>query len=168
MAPSETGHRPGWRRATIIARSLGLLLLVAAVLCFPNAGPIFASSAFRRQGMRRPCPSVVMSSCHRPPTATAVTPSQIERHSHHNRTRRGHLQPRLPPISSRQAQLAGARLNHPPNPRRPNPHSARGTGVPHTRGFLPWRLSDTGPGTSPTVAMGRHPKPFTLREQSAN
>ena len=30
-----------------------------------------------------------------------------------------------------------------------------------TRGFLPWRLSDAGPGACPTVAMGRHPKPFT-------
>ena len=24
-----------------------------------------------------------------------------------------------------------------------------------------WRLSDDGPGASPIVAMGRHPKPFT-------
>ena len=30
-----------------------------------------------------------------------------------------------------------------------------------TRGFLPWRLSDAGPGACLTVAMGRHPKPFT-------
>src|SRR5262245_12263789 len=30
-----------------------------------------------------------------------------------------------------------------------------------TRGFLPWRLSDAGPGACGIVAMGRHPKPFT-------
>ena len=28
-----------------------------------------------------------------------------------------------------------------------------------TRGFVPWRLSDDGPGASRTVSMGRHPKP---------
>ena len=33
-----------------------------------------------------------------------------------------------------------------------------------TRGFLPWRLSDAGPGACLTVAMGRHPKPFTENE----
>jgi hypothetical protein len=33
---------------------------------------------------------------------------------------------------------------------------------PTTRGFLPWRLSDAGPGACLTVAMGRHPKPFTI------
>jgi hypothetical protein len=32
---------------------------------------------------------------------------------------------------------------------------------PISRGFLPWRLSDTGPGACRPVAMGRHPKPFT-------
>jgi hypothetical protein len=30
-----------------------------------------------------------------------------------------------------------------------------------SRGFLPWRLSDDGPGASLIVATGRHPKPFT-------
>jgi len=30
-----------------------------------------------------------------------------------------------------------------------------------TRGFVPWRLSDDGPGASRTVSMGRHPKPCT-------
>jgi hypothetical protein len=34
---------------------------------------------------------------------------------------------------------------------------------PITRAFLPWRLSDAGPGACLTVAMGRHPKPFTKR-----
>src|SRR5262245_29491808 len=29
-----------------------------------------------------------------------------------------------------------------------------------TRGFLPWRLSDAGPGACGIVAMGRHPKPL--------
>src|SRR5262245_5273819 len=33
-----------------------------------------------------------------------------------------------------------------------------------TRGFLPWRLSDAGPGACGIVAMGRHPKPFTEAE----
>ena len=31
-----------------------------------------------------------------------------------------------------------------------------------SRGFIPWRLSDTGPGVCRTVALGRHPKPFTI------
>ena len=34
-------------------------------------------------------------------------------------------------------------------------------GTPSPRGFLPWRLSDDGPRASRSVAMGRHPKPFT-------
>jgi len=34
---------------------------------------------------------------------------------------------------------------------------------PTSRGFLPWRLSDDGPGACRIVAMGRHPKPFTQR-----
>jgi hypothetical protein len=59
------------------------------------------------------------------------------------------------------APLGAARLNRAAHPSRPNPHSARGTGVPQTRGFLPWRLSDTGPGACRIAAMGRHPKPFT-------
>ncbi|HUJ83933.1 MAG TPA: hypothetical protein VLW83_18765, partial [Candidatus Acidoferrales bacterium] len=33
--------------------------------------------------------------------------------------------------------------------------------VHFTRGFVPWRLSDDGPGASRTVSMGRHPKPST-------
>ena len=33
-----------------------------------------------------------------------------------------------------------------------------------SRGFLPWRLSDDGPGASRVVAMGRHPKPFTAAD----
>jgi hypothetical protein len=32
------------------------------------------------------------------------------------------------------------------------------------RGFLPWRLSDDGPGASRIVAMGRDPKPFTTTD----
>ena len=32
------------------------------------------------------------------------------------------------------------------------------------RGFLPWRLSDAGPGASRIVPMGRHPKPFTISD----
>jgi hypothetical protein len=35
-----------------------------------------------------------------------------------------------------------------------------------TRGFLPWRLSDAGPGDCGIVAaMGRHPKPFTKTDE---
>ena len=30
-----------------------------------------------------------------------------------------------------------------------------------TRGFVPWRLSDDGPGASRTISMSRHPKPIT-------
>ena len=33
-----------------------------------------------------------------------------------------------------------------------------------TRGFVPWRLSDDGPGASRTVSMGRHPKPITTTD----
>ena len=33
-----------------------------------------------------------------------------------------------------------------------------------TRGFLPWRLSDAGPGACLTLSMGRRPKPFTIAE----
>jgi hypothetical protein len=51
------------------------------------------------------------------------------------------------------------------------PHTFRVTQIPiaeraapsahFTRGFVPWRLSDDGPGASRTVSMGRHPKPYT-------
>jgi hypothetical protein len=30
-----------------------------------------------------------------------------------------------------------------------------------SRGFLPWRFADAGPGVRGAVAMGRHPKTFT-------
>ena len=33
-----------------------------------------------------------------------------------------------------------------------------------TRGFVPWRLSDDGPAASPTISIGRHPKPSTKCE----
>ena len=39
--------------------------------------------------------------------------------------------------------------------------------APMTRGFLPWRLSDAGPGAYLTLATGRHPKPFTRARMSA-
>jgi len=45
-----------------------------------------------------------------------------------------------------------------------NPHSARQPSHPTSRAFLHWRLSDDGPGASRIVAMGRHPKPFTIAE----
>src|SRR6266704_5392710 len=35
---------------------------------------------------------------------------------------------------------------------------------PTSRGFLPWRFADAGPGVRGAVIMGRHPKPFTLAE----
>jgi hypothetical protein len=31
-----------------------------------------------------------------------------------------------------------------------------------SRGFLPWRFSDAGPGVRGTIIMGRHPKTFTV------
>ena len=38
--------------------------------------------------------------------------------------------------------------------------------LPYSRGFLPWRLSDTGePG--PTAVIGRYPKPFTQGDITA-
>jgi hypothetical protein len=33
-----------------------------------------------------------------------------------------------------------------------------------SRGFVPWRLSDAGPGASGCVCASRHPKPFTGAE----
>jgi len=46
---------------------------------------------------------------------------------------------------------------------------------PTSRGFLPWRFSDAGPGVRGAVVMGRHPKTFTstdvrgaTKEQSFN
>jgi hypothetical protein len=54
------------------------------------------------------------------------------------------------------------------------PHTFRVTQIPiaeraapsahFTRGFVPWRLSDDGPGASRTVSMGRHPKPYTTAD----
>ena len=34
---------------------------------------------------------------------------------------------------------------------------------PTSRGFLPWRFADAGPGVRGTIIMGRHPKTFTIR-----
>ena len=48
-----------------------------------------------------------------------------------------------------------------PTPAQSNPHSARQPSHPTSRAFLHWRLSDDGPGARRSVAMGRHPKPFT-------
>ena len=31
-----------------------------------------------------------------------------------------------------------------------------------SRGFLPWRFADAGPGVRGTIIMGRHPKTFTF------
>ena len=33
-----------------------------------------------------------------------------------------------------------------------------------SRGFVPWRLSDAGPGASGCACDGRHPKPYALRD----
>ena len=35
-----------------------------------------------------------------------------------------------------------------------------------SRGFVPWRLSDAGPGASGCACDGRHPKPFTSTDVS--
>jgi hypothetical protein len=35
---------------------------------------------------------------------------------------------------------------------------------PTSRGFLPWRFADAGPGVRGTIIMGRHPKTFTGTE----
>src|SRR5713101_6699941 len=35
---------------------------------------------------------------------------------------------------------------------------------PTSRGFLPWRFSDAGPGVRGAVIMGRHPKTFTISD----
>ena len=41
-----------------------------------------------------------------------------------------------------------------PSQPRPNPHSPCGTVLPTSRGFLPWRLSDTGPPACGAVREG--------------
>ncbi len=33
-----------------------------------------------------------------------------------------------------------------------------------SRGFLPWRFADAGPGVRGAVIMGRHPKTFTITD----
>jgi hypothetical protein len=49
-------------------------------------------------------------------------------------------------------------------PSQPIPHSARGSlGCPISRGFVPWRLSDAGPGACGEALGGRHPKPITYK-----
>jgi hypothetical protein len=71
---------------------------------------------------------------------------------------------------SRSAPPAGAIIRLPrlaalpqlPSPRSNRHSQRRRPGVPTPRGFLPWRLSDDGPSATPIVAMGRHPKPFTI------
>ena len=35
---------------------------------------------------------------------------------------------------------------------------------PISRGFLPWRFADAGPGARGAAVMGRHPKTFTLAD----
>jgi deoxyribose-phosphate aldolase len=52
--------------------------------------------------------------------------------------------------------------NHIARPRRSNPHGPlRHATRSHSRGFLPWRLSDAGrPNTPRRLSCGRHPKPF--------
>ncbi len=62
---------------------------------------------------------------------------------------------------------AGIITGHPLQlPRRPpsaltNRHSASQQPSFTSREFVLWRLSDDGPGAYRTVAVGRHPKPFT-------
>src|ERR1051325_237015 len=72
---------------------------------------------------------------------------------------RAHSTLHPPPANS----LYHIAFHPPPCAPRPNPHSARRTAPRiHSRGFLPWRLSDAGP-RSPRLhhSFGRHPKPFT-------
>src|SRR5882757_5326609 len=38
---------------------------------------------------------------------------------------------------------------------------------PTSRGFLPWRFADAGPGVRGTIIIGRHPKTFTDSDVSA-
>jgi hypothetical protein len=60
------------------------------------------------------------------------------------------------------AQPAQSRLR-PPNTKRPNTHSDRGTA---SRAFLPFcRLPDAGPGTRGIAREGRHPEPSTRNPQ---
>ena len=63
-------------------------------------------------------------------------------------------------------QHAQSRHSHAPPtcihpPRRNQIPIARSQPSLTSRGFLPWRLSDNGPGASRIVAMGRRPKPCT-------
>src|SRR5215813_10658873 len=65
------------------------------------------------------------------------------------------------PLTPSTARLAGARLTRPTIPSRPNPHSARGTGLPHNSRVPSLEAFGRRPGACRAVAMGRHPKPFT-------
>src|SRR5215813_2126727 len=65
------------------------------------------------------------------------------------------------PLTPSTARLAGARLTRPTIPSRPNPHSARGTGLPHNSRVPSLEPFGRRPGACRAVAMGRHPKPFT-------
>ena len=54
----------------------------------------------------------------------------------------------------------------PPKTKCPNTHSDRRTATASTsRGFLPCRLPDAGPGASGIVRDGRHPEPSTNRRR---
>ena len=68
----------------------------------------------------------------RPPTIDGPHGIRSSARTHVQRPRRSQI-----PIE----QAASSRLTH--------------------RGFLPWRLSDDGPGARATSVSGRHPKPFT-------
>jgi hypothetical protein len=57
-------------------------------------------------------------------------------------------------INARRLQTAVAEI--PIAPDEPPRHASRG--------FLPWRFADTGPGVRRATLMGRHPKTFTKPE----
>ena len=73
-----------------------------------------------------------------------------------------HSNPSIPSTTDNHNILAPSRLL-PFAALSSNRHRRGGTLPASTpRGFLPWTLSDDGPGAYRTIAIGRRPKPFTI------
>jgi hypothetical protein len=113
---------------------------------------------------------VAVGAGHRPATTMAVHCGPLRRRSSITRATitpaNATRSPRRTRSPTRHAQVAGARLNQVPNPSRRNPHSARGTGVPHDPRVPSLEAFGRRPRCLPRrLAMGRHPKPFTSAER---
>ncbi len=110
-----------------------------------------------------------ISKCRIPPCwLTTGTAGRVSSQQHSPETTSSPDRQRRAAITCRSAR-SSTRVSHMP-PGRAIHTPIRGDQIPiaiaarsrsTSRGFLPWRLSDDGPGTRRIVVMGRHPKPFT-------